>query len=207
MNPFEIRLDDLKRVRWDVAARTFGNAHSTLVGMLVDWWISLSRERHTAIESGPTNGYSEQGKRGQCDALFCSDGVPRGVLEVEGTRLIETAKKIGYFFDAKRPYLEGLEFAVYLVYAYNPMGIGGERQFPPAITNEVLATLREVSRTHSEKSIALVGLDKCLDRCRTGVRALNEWYMGTPTHIHGLLFKNGELVDQVTLVERVQPPS
>lgn len=201
MHPLETRLDDLKRVRWDVAARTFGNAHCTLVGLLVDWWISLSPERHTAIESGPTNGYSEQGKRGQCDALFCTDGVPRGVLEVEGTRLVETAKKIGYFFDAKRPYLECLEFAVYLVYAYNPAGIGGERQFPPAITDEALATIRQVSLAHSEKSIALVGLDKCFDRCRTGVRALNEWYMGTPTRIHGQLFRNGELVHQVTLVE------
>lgn len=201
MNPFETRLDALKRARWEVAARTFGNAHSTLVGLLVDWWISLSPERHTAIESGPTNGYSEQGKRGQCDALFCCDGVPRGVLEVEGTRVIQTANKIGYFFDAKRPYLEGLEFAVYLIYAYNPAGIGGERQFPPAITDDVLGTIREVTRTHPDKSIALLGLNKRLDRCRAGVRAVNEWYMGTPARIHALLFRSGNRLDEVTLTE------
>lgn len=74
----------------------------------------------------------------------------------------------------------------------------------------MLATIREVSRTHSKKSIALVGLDKCFDRCGTGVRALNEWYMGTPTRIHGLLLRNGHPVDQATLVEKarkIAPPA
>lgn len=204
LNPFESKLDDIQRVRWHVAARTFGNAHSTLVGLLVDWWISLSPEHHTAIESGPTNGYAELGKRGQCDALFCSDGDPLGLLEVEGIRLIETANKIGYFFDAKRPHLEALEFAVFLIYSYNPTGIGSQRLFAPAITDEVMATIREVTRTHPGKSVAVIGLDKAFDRHRTGVRALNEWYMGSPSRIHGSLLRDGEQIDQATFVESIR---
>jgi hypothetical protein len=79
-------LYSLKTVRWDTALRTYGNNHATLIGLLVDWWVSGAPEHRWALESGPTNGYAAPGVRGQCDALFCCDHAPLGVLEVEGYR-------------------------------------------------------------------------------------------------------------------------
>jgi hypothetical protein len=70
----------LDKVRWHIAAKTFGNDHSTLIGLLVDWWISLSPEVNFALEGGPGIEAGPKEHRGQCDALFCSAGKPLGVL-------------------------------------------------------------------------------------------------------------------------------
>jgi hypothetical protein len=61
----------LDKVRWHIAEKTFGNDHSTLIGLLVDWWISMSPKTHFALEGGPAIGAGPQEHRGQCDALFC----------------------------------------------------------------------------------------------------------------------------------------
>jgi hypothetical protein len=91
----------LKNARWDIAFRTFGNNHCTLIGLLLDWWMSGDPKRRWALEAGPTNGYREKGVRGQCDALLCIDTHPTGVVEVEGYRAITTARKLGTFFDGR----------------------------------------------------------------------------------------------------------
>ena len=110
-------LNSLKNVRWKVLARTYGNSHSTLIGLLVDWWISMSPEYHSALEGGPTNGYEKKGVRGQCDAMLCYKNDPVGVLEVEGSRYGETARKIGRFFDAKKVNYKSLKFGILLLYS------------------------------------------------------------------------------------------
>ena len=187
-------LDDLHRVDWETGIRIYGNHHSTLIGLLTQWWVQSSPDRHSAVEAGPTNGYRETGKRGQCDAMFCLDESPIGVLEVEGTRLIETARKIGYFFDARYPELSTLEFAILLVYAYEPTGIGTNRNFLPAVSVNLSEVVAEITRTHSTKSILLLGLNKQFERCHNGIRSKNEYYMGTPTEISGQCWQAGKIV-------------
>jgi hypothetical protein len=64
-------LNSLKDTKWDVAAKTYGNNHATLIGLLVDWWISLAPAIHRAIESGPSYGHFKKGVGGgMCDAIF-----------------------------------------------------------------------------------------------------------------------------------------
>lgn len=123
-------LHDLKTAQWDTALRTYGNNHSTLIGLLVDWWVSEDPERRWALEGGPTNGYSEQDVRGQCDALFCLDRDPVGVLEVEGSRHRQAAKKIGTFFDGRYKEIQPIRFGILLLYTYEALG-RGERRAPP----------------------------------------------------------------------------
>ena len=106
--------------RWHVAARTIGNDHSTLIGLLIDWWTSMDPEHHWALEGGPGNGLPEGGGRGQRDALFCRGLAPIGVLEVEGYRY--AIEKIGSFFEAHYPELKPLEFGLLLLYNYEPKG-------------------------------------------------------------------------------------
>ncbi|NQU21243.1 MAG: hypothetical protein HQ567_08170 [Candidatus Nealsonbacteria bacterium] len=194
--------DDLHRADWTTAARTFGNDHATLIGILTQWWIRLSPSTHTVIEAGPTNGYREKGKRGQCDALFCSSDSPVGVLEVEGSRPIETALKIGYFFDGVYPEIQTLTFGILLVYSYTPTGRGEHRIFPAAITERIAETVCQVSRRHPEKEIVLLGLDKTYERRRDGIRSRNEYYMGVPSLIQGQLWRNGIVECKHTLYTR-----
>ncbi|MBW1997559.1 MAG: hypothetical protein JRJ29_06285 [Deltaproteobacteria bacterium] len=77
-------LRSLRNVRWNVAGKTYGNNHSTLIGLLVDWWVSVSPDCHWALEGGPANGYKGKGVRGQCDGMLCANDEPVGVVEVEG---------------------------------------------------------------------------------------------------------------------------
>src|SRR2546426_891029 len=118
-NPFSSLLDDLAAVRWDVASRTFGSDHATLVGLLVEWWVSGAPKIRWALESGPSFGYVEGGAgRGQCDALLCERDLALGLVEVEGYRRVYTAEKIGKFFGSSDRDLSALAFAILLVYAY-----------------------------------------------------------------------------------------
>src|SRR6266704_2860222 len=104
-----LTFEDFYSVRWHVAERTYGNDHSTLIGLLVDWWVSRDAT-NSVLEGGPSCNPRRTGLmgRGHCDALFCRNAKPVGVLEVEGCgnpkagdvekKAIETAKKLGRFF-------------------------------------------------------------------------------------------------------------
>ena len=189
--------NSLKKNNWEVVARTYGNNHSTLIGLLVNWWISLS-PKHTAIESGPTNGYKNAGERGQCDALFCSNEVSLGLLEVEGTRIPSTLNKIQYFFNPgnNRSDLKSLEFAIFFIYNYEPKGKGKERKFTRVITEDIRNQIQEITQNNSNKYIILIGLDKIYMRKVHGVRKYNDYYKGTPSCITGELFQNGRQISK-----------
>lgn len=189
-------LYSLKTARWNTALRTYGNNHATLIGLLVDWWVSGDLERRWALESGPTNGYAEQGVRGQCDALFCLDRDPIGVLEVEGHRYQPTAKKIGTFFDGR--YKE-IGFGIILLYTCEAFQRGDQRAFPSAIVPEAIEAVRHVTERHPTKPVIVISLDKTYRRIREGIRSQNEYYKGEPSKIQGFLYENGQEMEQIIL--------
>jgi hypothetical protein len=185
-------LNALTTARWDVAFRTYGNAHATLIGLLVDWWVSGDLQRRWVLEGGPTNGYGEPGIRGQCDALLGLDGEPVGVVEVEGTRYALTARKIGTFFEGSSPELAPIRFGLLLLYAYDAVGSGAQREFPSPAVPEALAEVRRVTKRHPTKPLLIITLDKTYRRIHAGLRARNEYYKGEPSRIQGLLYENGQ---------------
>lgn len=186
---------DLSKVRWHVAVRTFGNDHSTLIGLLVDWWISLSPDNHIALEGGPGNDVRGQGVRGQCDALFCTNGQPAGVLEVEGTRYDYTVRKLRTFLTSPRGDLQTIRFGILLLYAYEPVGRGTNRHFKEVATQELIQQVESVSRACADKSVILISLDKQYVRQNKGIRSRNEYYFGEPSRIEGVLFRGGQRID------------
>jgi len=196
-------LYSLKMARWVTALRTYGNHHSTLIGLLVDCWVSGDPERRWALESGPTNGYAESGVRGQCDALFCFDHDPLGVLEVEGYRYQPTARKIGTFFDGQYKEFQPIRFGILLLYTYAVFGNGTQRAFPSAIVPEAFEEVRHVTERHPTKPIIIISLDKTYQRIREGIRAQNEYYKGEPSRIQGFLYENGQEVEQIILKANV----
>jgi len=97
-----VNLEMLKRVRWQTACLTYGNAHATLIGLVVDWWITQSPTKRRVLESGPTWGYHEKGVGStHCDAVLLEEDEPVGILEVEGTRPDFALSKFGDFFGER----------------------------------------------------------------------------------------------------------
>jgi hypothetical protein len=195
-------LQELQKVRWHVAEKTFGNDHATLIGLLVDWWISLSPTTHTALEGGPSNGHSGKGKRGQCDALLCDKGLPAGVLEVEGSRCLYTARKIGSFFVPRNTELKTLQFGILILYAYEPVGRGKDRHLPLAEYKETLQQVQSVTKNCPGKTVVVINIGKQYVRQHSGIRAQTEYYFGEPSKIQGRLFRNGRQSETKTFWEK-----
>lgn len=188
-------LDDLARVRWDLALRTYGNSHATLIGLLVAWWLDGGAERW-ALESGPAFGYRERavGGGGQCDAILGAGEGSLGVIEVEGSRHAYTIAKIGNYFAAEHPDLATLEFGILLAYAYGPSGRGKARTIPPLPVEEYLAAAREVTARYPGKQLLVLTLDKAWEPQQTGPRARSEYYGGRPSTVWGWLVAAGAVV-------------
>jgi len=195
-------LKRLKNAHWAVAARTYGNDHSALIGLLVYWWISMSPNNHWALEGGPTNGYKQKGVRGQCDALLCDRAGPIGVLEVEGTRHESTVRKIGKFFNAKIKDYESLKFGILLLYTYQAIGCGENRRFPEAAVPEALNEVIGVTEKHQDKSFIVITLDKEYQHLTVGIRARNEYYMGKPNSIEGRLYIKGKEREKISFYKK-----
>lgn len=190
-------LAELKTVRWDVATKTYGNAHSTLIGLLVSWWISSGADRW-ALESGPSSGYKESDEKapGRCDALFCAGSSALGLLEVEGSRHEYTAKKIGHFFRGTYKEIHSLTFAVFVVYQWSPTGRGKHRVFPDPFDKTTRERISTVSCAHPAKQIAVVTVHKYYGTNCGSLRARNDYFSGTPCEIRGFLFQRGQLTGE-----------
>lgn len=196
-------LDALRSVRWKTVFRTYGNDHSTLVGLLVDWWVTLSPQKNFALESGPGIGGGSKGKgRGNCDAIFGENNCAVGVLEVEGPnekKLRWCKEKIGRFFGAKE--FKSLQFAILLVYSYGPAGRGSKRQVKEIPRGEIISLTQEISEQYSDKGIVVITLDKHYDRKHTGIRAHSDYYKCTPTTIQGVLVAGGKEIAELEIAE------
>jgi len=197
-------LDDLHHFDWTVAAKTIGNDHATLIGLIVRWWISLKPESRWAIESGPANEKLPKGRgRGQCDAILCEGRNALGVVEVEGGRIIHTVDKIGKFFSSPESDLASLDFAILLLYSATPKGRGQTKEFPPAADSVAFARVIKVSAEHPDKPIIVITLDKHVDSKLEPIRRRNQYYSGTPNLIRGFLYLNGAEIAQRTYYPRV----
>ncbi len=189
-------LNALRGVRWKTALRTYGNAHSTLIGLIVDWWIKQCPEKNFALDGGPSFGHVPQGRgRGNCDALLGQNDSAVGILEVEGAieeKLNWCAEKIRGFFGANE--YTSLQFAILLVYPIAPSGRGKIRQVQPIdLENRILPLVKPISKQYPDKEIIVIKIDKNFKRINQGIRARNDYYQCTPTAIWGALLVGGKV--------------
>src|SRR5258708_14182667 len=196
-------LGSLENVRWHTALRTFGNNHATLVGLLVDWWIS-SGEHRWALESGPSFGYRsrDEGGGGQCDAILVEGESSRGVVEVEGSRHVYTIDKIGKYFAAEYQDLKSLEFGLFLAYTYTIQGRGNERKIIPLPIDELIEAGKIMTSKRYGKQLVILTLDKVWDPQKSGPRARTEYYWGRPDQILGVLIKDGREIERHSIVPK-----
>jgi len=185
-------LYSLFRVRWKTAFQTYGNDHSTLIGLIVDWWNNLS-SKNFVLESRPSFGRAKrkEGKgRGNCDAILGTNNDPIGVLEVEGPRKEKWKWCIQKFENFFREF-KTLEFAILFVYPYEPRGRGNNRKVDldkPTIKKLLL----NLSHKYPKTGVVLLILDKKFERKLKGIRTRNPYYQCTPMSVERLLFVNGK---------------
>jgi len=152
-------VESLKEVRWEVLARTYGNSHATLVGLIVEWWVGRSPSM-TVMESGATYKYHKNGKGSRhCDGLLLEKGKALGVLEVEGTCIPATLEKMGHFLTPREEnYWQNLQFGIFVAYAYGPKGRGANRHIPERDLDD--KKLIGIVQSRSEKPVFLIAVNK-----------------------------------------------
>lgn len=188
-----VTINSLNSVRWETAFNTFGNDHSTLIGLLVDWWVSTS-ESHWALEGGASTPSNKRGGRGWvlCDALFCREKIPIGVLEVEGTKHEEKLRNLGLYFSS--PYLEfsSIQFGLLLGYRTEARGRGNARNVESLPSQDWIHLAKKVTVKHPDRQIILVGLEKSWRRESNGIRKRNGYYQCHPREVWAASVKNGQ---------------
>ena len=189
--------DRLSDVPWETTTKIFGNSHASYIGCIVQWWIQQDTEHNSVLESGPTHGYHRQGiGGGLCDAIFCIGQEAVGLLEVEGTRVLDTIDKITKFFQTQTLLLQKLQFAILVIYSYQQIGKGRNRSFKDIFASDIQQRVHEVSAQHPDKSIIVITVSKAYQRQRDNPRQLSEYYWGTTTDVTGILYQQGEEVDR-----------
>lgn len=192
-------LSSLCTVDWQVAHQSIGNSHSTLIGLLVSWWIQTCRLNRWAVEGAPSFGKKNSERTGKSDALFCDGQSIVGILEVEGSRYQYTISKIEKHFRSKAEDLKKLRFAVLLLYPESPKGKGANRTFPDLSSSTFVEQVKQLSQKYPTKTILLILLYKQFERVLTGIRSKNEYYSGSVSKVSAQLFRKGELIGSLTL--------
>ncbi len=184
---------------WNVAARTFGSSHATLIGVLGEWWIRQSPSSHTVLDGAPSHG---NGNAGWCDLMLCRDEMPVGIVEVEGTKPLQKLETLNSYFVSDRKEMSDISFGMLLVYSYAPKGSGCNRNYPKAVTPDVHSATIDLTSKNTEKPLILIAVDKHIDNNRSTIRAVSQYYSGTTNRVTASLFLNGKVIDSKILFEK-----
>jgi hypothetical protein len=183
--------EDARSVRWDALSRVYGNFHSTLVGLITSWWVSLPGASRTAMESGPTFAPHAKGKGSQrCDALLLADGRAVGVLEVEYLHIKRAMTRLRrYLGVTKQSYWPRIEFGVFVAYAGRTVGRGRYRHMPPIDLTGLISEARE----HALANILFIAVNKrCPDEAKRNAdrsdRFRNSYYWGEVSEVFAQVF-------------------
>ena len=124
-----------------------------------------------------------------------------GVIEVEGSRHIETIRKIGKIFQARCPEYKTLEFGIFLAYQTAVSGCGDDRKLNPFPKDRFIELGKKITAKSRNKQLAILLLEKEYQRIKSGLRTRSEYYMGNPIRVFGVLIDNGREIDRCTLKE------
>jgi hypothetical protein len=189
--------ESLATVRWDIARRTYGNSHSTLIGLIVEWWIA-GDPRHWALECGPAFAPSHDDpkcSRYVCDALFYCNDNSTGVLEVEGNRQEHTAAKFGDYFRCSKI---KVDWGILLLYPCGAVGRGKDKGFPAAASPAALAEVKAASARNLLKDLFVIAVEKIWNHGLEGIRKNHPYYAGSISEITATWYRNGTTLSTAT---------
>jgi hypothetical protein len=187
-------LPSLAEANWDVACRTYGSSHSTLIGLLVQWWVGLDPS-HYVLDGAPSCEGRKGGGYG--DALLCDGEGPAGTIEVQGVykdHLLKKLKSIEGYFKSPRHELDPIGFGILLAYQLLPRGSRANRAFLRTDEPPLMDAATSLSERHGKKSLIVLATDKELDKDfgNRAVRKLAGYYSGTLRKVTGVHFKGGK---------------
>lgn len=198
----------LKDVDWYVSHQTYGNNHSTLIGLLVSWWINCNKRTRWALEGGPSvkNGKS----KAQCDAALCDGDKMLGILEVEGTRPAYTIKKFSRYFNSKNKNYKDIKFGIILLYTTEPKGRGNKKNFEIPIEVEeegkklekvkIGEAAKNASEKHPNHGLIVLWLEKkYCPGTKGSIRDISKYYSGKVNKVIGRLYLSGKIVDKIEI--------
>lgn len=197
----------LSSTDWYIARQTYGNDHSTLIGLLVSWWINGKNTRWV-LEGGPS---VKSGKnKAQCDAALCDGDKMLGILEVEGTRPAYTIKKFSHYFNSKNKNYKDIKFGIILLYTTEPKGRGNKKNFEIPIEVEeegknirkvkIGEVAKNVSEKHPDHGLIVLWLEKkYCPGTKGSIRAINKYYSGEVNKVIGRLYLSGKIVDKIQI--------
>lgn len=180
----EHTLESLKDARWAVARRTFGNNHSSLIGLVVDWWVTAAPDTRWALESGPS---LSRGNSERADGLLGDGTDALGVFEVEGSRHAFTLAKLGKFLVSERADLASLRFGLFLGYRWEPGPL-------PVAAWEAQA--QEITRQCPGRSVIVSAVEKA--HRRTGPWC-DGYYAAMLSRVDASLVTDGAVVHRLSL--------
>ncbi len=193
---------ELAHLDWHTVLHTYGNSHSTLIGLFVQWWIALGPNRWV-LEGAPSIGLLPDGTRDRstCDAFFGVNWNVQGLLEVEGTRYDQTMQKIAKYFQSVEPINMHLTFAIMLAYPTAAQGRGGERSVSSIPADSLSEDALKICAAPRAREILLVGIEKQWMPQAEGPLARSDYYQCIPTEIWAVSIRANGISQKTILAQ------
>lgn len=185
-------LERLSYVNWNTTARTYGNNNASLIGLIAEWWNSMS-ENHWTMDEAP-GCYDKQNskqKQTRCDLILFNDTEPVIAVEVEGTSPLEKLKTLEGYLKPTRKGLDPSRIAMLFLFDSS----GSQRKSHD--DKAVIMGIQELTRTYPERMAMFIRLYKCRESkgeihpVRVGTKYNDSVYNLKQTKVSGALYHNG----------------
>lgn len=150
-------------IPWGVLKGMRGNPHSSIIGLLSSWWITME-DPNWVLDGPPTAG-----NRRVADILMGSTDAPRIVVEVEGTRHLDKLESLRLYLHSEYADLSSVSVGVLVSYAYPP-------EIPIIPRDEIVEAARSVSAQLGNKWLILVELQKAPATLSVDVMNRSDYY-------------------------------
>ena len=158
-------------VPWSVLSGMRGNPHSSIIGLLSNWWITIE-DPNWELDGPPTAG-----NRRVADILMGSTNAPRIVVEVEGTRHLDKLESLRLYLDSTYDDLSSVSVGVLASYAYPP-------DIPIIPRDEIVEAAQSVSARLGNKWLILVELHKERATVSADVMNRSDYYKYTFSQVN-----------------------
>lgn len=194
----------VKTIKWKRAKRFFGNSHASLIGLVSEAWVRRGKERFV-LEGTPAIDIDGPG-RIHPDVLFGEQDCCVGIAEVEGEHPLETLDKFDRYFDSYGQTIFGL----CVIYPCFLRGQHPQKEWR-FINNvaygegiqKILDRAKNLSQDNPQNPFMLVLVEKDYhpDFWLATKQDKSEYYRGQVSRVTGYLYQNGDLLEELTLLE------
>jgi hypothetical protein len=149
-------------VPWQVISGLRGNAHSSLIGLISQWWIN-SGDSNWVLDGPP------KCKDRYADLILGSDHTPNAVVEIEGTEYLRKLDSIARYLEPGAVELSTISTGILVAYAYPP----DQHEVP---FDRIIRRASEITLELNNKWIIIIELSKTKDHLDVPLMSRTEFY-------------------------------